>query len=55
MFPALTFPTTDAHRHDLYRDARRRHATESRVREELRRARGPAVIHRPRSTLIAGH
>jgi hypothetical protein len=55
MFPALTYPTTDAHRHDLYRDARRRHATEIRVREELRRARRPAVIHRPRSTLIAGH
>jgi hypothetical protein len=55
MFPALTYPTTHAHRHDLYRHARRRHATEIRVREELRRARRPAVINRPRSTLIGGH
>ncbi|MGO9496586.1 MAG: hypothetical protein ACLQA5_07725 [Solirubrobacteraceae bacterium] len=55
MFPALTYPTTEAHRDDLYRDARRRHRTEVRVREQLRRARQPAVIHRPRSTLIAGH
>jgi hypothetical protein len=55
MFPARTYPTTEAHRDDLYRDARRRHTTEIRVREELRRARRPAVIHRPRSTLIAGH
>jgi hypothetical protein len=27
MFPALTCPTTKAHRDDLYRDARRRHRT----------------------------
>lgn len=54
MFPALTYPTTEAHRYDLYRDARRRHTTEFRVREELRRARRPAVTHRPRSTLTAG-
>jgi hypothetical protein len=55
MYPALTHTTTDAHRDDLYRDARRRHTTEIRVREELRRARRPAVTHRPRSTLITGH
>ena len=55
MFPTLTYPTAKAHRDDLYRDARRRHRTEARVREQLRRARPPAVIHRPRSTLIAGH
>jgi hypothetical protein len=55
MFPALTYPTTEAHRDDRYRDARRRHRTEVRVREQLGRARRPAVIHRPRSTLIAGH
>lgn len=55
MFPALTYPTTEAHRDDLYRDARRRHRTEVRVRERLGRARRTAVIHRPRSTLIAGH
>jgi hypothetical protein len=55
MFSALTYPTAMAHRHDLYRDARRRHRTEVRVRDQLRRARRPAVIHRPRSTLIAGH
>jgi hypothetical protein len=55
MFPALTYPTTQAHRDDLYRDARRRHRTEVRVREQLRRARPPTPIHRPRSTLIAGH
>jgi hypothetical protein len=51
MFPALIHPTTEAHRDDLYRDARRRHTTEIRVREELRRTRRPAMIHRPRSTL----
>jgi hypothetical protein len=55
MFPTLTYPTTQAHRDDLYRDARRRHRAEVHVREQLRRARRPAVIHRPRSTLIAGH
>jgi len=55
MHPALTYPTTDAHRYGLYRDARRRHTTEIRVREELRRARRHGVIHRPRSTLVAGH
>jgi hypothetical protein len=55
MFEALTYPTTQAHRDDLYRDARRRHRTEVRVREQLRRARWRAMIHRPRSTLIAGH
>jgi hypothetical protein len=54
MFPSLTYPTKEAHSDDLYRDARRRHTTEIRVREELGRARRPAVIHRPRSTLIAG-
>jgi hypothetical protein len=55
MFPALTYPRTEAHRDDLYRDARRRHQTEVRVREQLRRTRRPEMIHRPRSTLIAGH
>ncbi len=55
MLPALTYPRTEAHRDDLHRDARRRHRTEVRVREQLGRARQPAVIHRPRSTLIAGH
>jgi hypothetical protein len=48
-------PELTAHRVDLYRDARRRHMTEVRVREQLGRARRPTVIHRPRSTLIAGH
>jgi hypothetical protein len=55
MFPALPYSTTAAHRDDLYRDARHRHATEIRIREELRRVRRPAVTHHPRSTLSAGH
>jgi hypothetical protein len=54
MFPAPTSPTTEAHRDDLYRDACRRRTIEIRVREKLSRTRRPAVIHRPRSTLIAG-
>jgi hypothetical protein len=53
MCPALTDPTGEAHRHDSYRAKRRRHTNEIRVREELRRARRPSVIHRPRSTLPA--
>jgi hypothetical protein len=55
MFSALNYPTTEAPRDDLYRDARRRHRTEVRVRAQLGRARRPPVIHSPRSTLIAGH
>jgi hypothetical protein len=31
MFPTLTYPTTQAHRDDLCRDARRRHRTEVRA------------------------
>jgi hypothetical protein len=54
MFPALTYPTTQAHRDDRYRDARRRHRPEVRVREQLRRARRPAMIHAQRSTRSVG-
>lgn len=55
MCPALTDHSSEAHRRDSYRATRRRHTKEIRVREELRRARRPSVIHRPRSTLIADH
>jgi hypothetical protein len=55
MFPALPYSTTAARRDGLYRDTRHRNATEIRIREELRRARQPAVTHHPRSRLSAGH
>lgn len=55
MTPTRTYPTKETHRNGLYRDARRRQATGLRVREELRRVRRPAITHRPRSTLVAGH
>jgi hypothetical protein len=51
--PALNYPTTEDHRDDSYRDTRRRHTNENRVREELRRARRATVIHRPRSAPYA--
>lgn len=55
MFPSLTYPSMEAHRFDRYRDPRRRHTKDIRVREELRRTRPLAMIHRQHSTLAAGY
>jgi hypothetical protein len=54
-FPALNYPSTDAHGDDSYRDTRGRYTNELRVREELSRARQPSVSHRRRSTPTTDH